>query len=117
MPSDSGRDSTFNSGRIMKNRFVSRVAWGIVLATLLPIAAAQAQYVRLAPPPPVIERPYAAPGPGYRWVPGYHRWDGRRYIWTGGRWVVPPRPRAVWETGRWDRSPYGYHWRPGRWRY
>ncbi len=97
-------------------RFQQKLAWGGLFGTLLPIAAAHAQYVREAPPPPVVERSYNAPGRGYVWVPGYQRWDGRRYGWTGGHWVMPPRPRAVWEPGRWDRTPGGWRWIPGRWR-
>ncbi len=102
-----------------ENRWIKniwkRTAWAMVLGAVLPIAA-EAQYVRIAPPPPVVERPYAAPGRGYTWVPGYQRWDGRRYIWTGGRWALPPRPRAVWVPGRWDRRPGGWYWVGGHWR-
>lgn len=100
----------------MKKTFVQRAAWLTLLGTLLPMAAAQAQWVRTAPPPPVVEHPYRAPGPGYAWVPGYQRWDGHRYIWVGGRWAHPPRPRAAWVPGHWNRGPYGWHWIPGRWR-
>ena len=100
----------------MKTEVWKRTAWAMLLGTVLPIASAEAQYVRVAPPPPVVERPYAAPGRGYVWVPGYQRWDGRRYNWTGGRWVLPPRRAAVWVPGRWDRGPNGWHWVGGRWR-
>lgn len=100
----------------MKTRMLQRTAWAMLLGTLLPFAAAQAQYVRVAPPPPAYERPNAAPGRGYVWVPGYQRWDGQRYIWSSGRWVLPPRPAAVWVPGHWDRSAYGWHWVGGRWR-
>jgi hypothetical protein len=44
-------------------------------------SAAFAQVVvRVAPPPPIVERHPVAPGPRYVWVGGYHRWDGRRYV-------------------------------------
>src|SRR6266545_1274183 len=33
-------------------------------------------YVRVGPPAPIIETRIVAPGPGYVWVPGYHRWSG-----------------------------------------
>ena len=93
-----------------------KIAFLSLLGTLLPIAAAQAQWVHVAPPPPVFERHAPPPGPGYQWVPGYHRWDGHRYIWASGRWVVPPRARAVWIPGRWVNSPRGWFWRSGHWR-
>jgi len=88
-----------------------------VAGLLLSAGAAYAQvYVRVGPPPPVVERPIPAPGRGYAWIAGYHRWDGHRYIWAPGRWVVPPRPRAEWVPGHWDSRPRGYIWVPGRWR-
>ncbi len=100
----------------MNANYLKRTALLAILGAILPLASAVAQYVRVAPPPPVVERPYAAPGRGFVWVPGYHRWNGHAYIWTGGRWVLPPRPAAVWVPGRWDRGPSGYHWMPGHWR-
>ena len=83
---------------------------------MLAAGMAQAQFVRVAPPPPVVERRLPAPDARYVWVPGYHRWDGRAYVWTGGRWVLPPRPHAFWVAGHWDPRPGGYVWVPGRWR-
>ncbi len=94
-----------------------RAAGILLLGSVLGIAGSvQAQYVRVQPPPPVVERPYQAPGRGFVWIPGYQRWDGHHYQWSGGRWVHPPRPAAVWEPGRWERSPAGWLWVPGRWR-
>ena len=74
-------------------------------------------YVRVGPPAPIYEVRTVAPGPGYIWVEGYHRWDGRAYVWINGRWAMPPRPRAVWVGGHWDRNSHGYFWVDGRWRY
>ena len=93
-----------------------KIALFSLLGTVLPITAAQAQWVHAAPPPPVVERHAPPPGPRYRWVPGYQRWDGHRYLWVGGRYVLPPRPRAVWVPGRWVNSPRGWIWRSGHWR-
>ena len=98
----------------MTYKSFSRIACLLLLGTVLPYG--QAQYVHVGPPPPVVEHPYRAPGPNYRWVPGYQRWDGHRYAWTGGRWVLPPRPGAFWVAGHWDRSAYGWRWAPGYWR-
>ena len=100
----------------MRMKIQARTAGLLLLGSMLSMAAADAQYVREGPPPPIVERQYAAPGRGYTWVPGYQRWDGRRYQWSGGRWVLPPRARAVWMPGHWDRSPNGWHWVPGGWR-
>jgi hypothetical protein len=73
-------------------------------------------FVRVAPPPVIVERPIARPGPGYVWVGGYHRWDGARYVWTPGAWVMPPRPHAVWVEHRWVRRHGGWVFVEGRWR-
>src|SRR5215467_11807993 len=73
--------------------------------------------VRVAPPPPVrvgvVGRP---PHPGFVWIEGYQRWDGRRYVWVSGRWVRPPRPGAVWVSPAWTRRGSGWVFRSGYWR-
>jgi hypothetical protein len=80
--------------------------------------AAHAQvYVRIGPPPPapreVVPPP---PHPGYVWRPGYHRWDGARYVWVPGNYAAPPRPHAYWAPGHWRNTPRGYVWAGGHWR-
>ena len=87
-----------------------------ICALMLPVGAAQAQLVRVPPPAPVYERRSPPPDGRYVWIPGYHRWDGRAYVWTGGKYVLPPRPHAVWIAGRWDPRPGGWIWVPGHWR-
>ncbi len=73
-------------------------------------------YVRIAPPPPIVETVVVAPGPGYVWVPGYYRWSGTAYVWVPGAWVRPPRPRAVWVPGHWVHDRRGWFFVEGRWR-
>ncbi len=73
-------------------------------------------YVRTGPPSPIVESRVAAPGPGYVWVPGFHRWDGAAYAWVGGRWERPPRARAAWVPGRWIHHRSGWHFVDGHWR-
>jgi hypothetical protein len=106
----------------MRRRHLLRTAVaGSLLAASLTVSSACADtsgrlYVRVGPPVPVYEVRIAAPGPGYVWIGGYHRWDGRAYAWVAGRWAQPPRPRAVWAAGHWDHNGHGYFWVEGRWR-
>jgi WXXGXW repeat (2 copies) len=88
-----------------------------VLGVFLAFGAANAAViVRVAPPPPVVEARVPAPGPGYVWIPGYQRWDGGRYIWVAGSWVLPPRPHARWIAHRWVRRHGGWVLEEGHWR-
>ena len=87
------------------------------LAGMLTASAFAADvYVNIAPPRAVIEHPIARPGPHYIWTPGYHRWDGRAYIWVPGAWVVPPHPHAHWVAHRWVHRHGGWVMVEGHWR-
>jgi hypothetical protein len=89
----------------------------LALGCSLGIGAAYADvYVRVGPPRPLYERRLPPPGAGYVWTPGYHRWDGRSYLWVPGRYVLPPRPRAVWVPARWVHRPGGWVFIEGHWR-
>jgi hypothetical protein len=95
------------------NKLVFTALFGLALAA----GSANAQvYVRVAPPPVIVEHPPAPPGPRHVWIRGYHRWDGARYVWVPGYWAVPPRPRAVWVDGHWAQRPRGWVWVAGHWR-
>lgn len=72
--------------------------------------------VRVAPPRPVVETRVPAPGPGYVWTPGYHRWDGHAYGWVPGGWVRPPRPHSHWVAHHWEHRHGGYVMVEGHWR-
>jgi hypothetical protein len=65
--------------------------------------------VERVPPPPPEHRDWA-------WHAGYHRWDGRAYVWVPGEYVAPPHPRARWVSGHWDRRHGEYVWVEGHWR-
>lgn len=94
--------------------------WMLALAAtaLLGASSAFAQVVvRVAPPAPIVEVRPVAPSPRHVWIGGYHRWDGHRYVWVGGRWALPPRRGGVWVPGRWAPRPGGYVWVGGHWRY
>ena len=85
-------------------------------AAVMPTLASAQVYVRVRPPAPVYERRGPLPGRGYVWHPGYQRWDGARYVWVPGSYVIAPRPRARWVPGGWVYSRHGYRWREGYWR-
>ena len=96
---------------------VKKIAMAALLAlTFLPAATYAQVVVRIGPPPPIVERRPPPPDRGSVWIGGYHRWDGQRYVWVGGRWDRPPHPGARWEAHRWVHR--GDHWelREGHWR-
>ena len=88
-----------------------------VLGLGLGIGAMQAEVVvRVAPPRAVVEHRGVRPSREHVWVGGYHRWDGRAYVWTPGAWVLPPRPHAHWVAHRWVRRNGGWVMVEGHWR-
>ena len=90
---------------------------GFVFAGALTFSAAAGEVlVRVAPPVAVVETRGVAPGPGYVWIDGYHRWDGNAYAWNAGRWEQPPRPHARWVAHHWVHRNGGYVLVEGRWR-
>jgi hypothetical protein len=100
-------------------KLLSRLAGLALLVGLLGATAAEARtriYVRVGPPPVVVERAVVTPGPGYVWVAGHHQWTGREYTWVPGSWVRAPYRHARWVSGNWQRSHRGYYWRDGYWR-
>ena len=100
-------------------RTLSRFATLAVLTGLLMVSAAEARtrvFVRIGPPPIVVERPVASPGAGYVWQPGFHQWNGNSYAWRAGTWVQPPHRHSRWVAGRWVHERNGYYWQEGRWR-
>jgi len=97
----------------MKNVMLKAVC-GFCLAAATAAAGAQV-YVRVGPPPRPREVVPVNPHPGWVWHEGYHRWDGRRYVWVPGEYVAPPRPGVRWVPGHWDRRHGGYVWIEGHW--
>ena len=63
-------------------------------------ALAQEVVVRAAPPyvevPPAYVEIGPPPGPGYVWIPRYHRWEFHHYY----RGFVRPAPRAYFRRWR-----------------
>ncbi|MBV8900603.1 MAG: YXWGXW repeat-containing protein [Verrucomicrobia bacterium] len=95
-----------------------------MLATLaasffaLTITPGRAQvFVRVAPPAPIVEPgPPRPPGPGYVWVAGHWHWNGYRWVWRHGHYVLRPRGRGEWVPAHYDRRPGGWVYVPGHWR-
>jgi len=96
---------------------LSAVFFGLTLLAGSADAAPRARvYVRIGPPAPIVETRIARPGSHYVWVDGYQRWNGRAYVWTPGRWAVPPRGRAHWVPARWVHDRHGWYIVEGHWR-
>jgi hypothetical protein len=89
----------------------------VLACMVLPAASSFGQVViRVGPPAPIVEHPAPAPGPGFVWVSGYHRWDGQRYVWVPGRWDRPPRPHARWVAAHYAHRRGGWVFVEGHWR-
>ena len=73
---------------------------------------------RAPPAPPAVEVDVVPPPPGpeFYWVGGYHRWDGRRYVWIRGRYLRRPHAAARWEGAHWEGRGRSHVWIEGRWR-
>jgi WXXGXW repeat (2 copies) len=90
---------------------------GLVFASALTFSAGAAEViVRVAPPAAIVETRPAAPGAGYVWLGGYHRWNGTAYAWVPGKWELPPRPHAHWVAHRWVKRGGGWVFVEGHWR-
>ncbi len=86
------------------------------LALTTGVFSASAQiYVKIRPERPHYER-VVAPSPRHVWVDEDWEMRGGKYVFVGGRWAEPPRPRAAWIPGHWRQRPRGWVWVPGHWR-
>ena len=88
-----------------------------LVALAIGMGAAQAQIVvKVAPPRAQVEHRGARPSREHVWINGYHRWDGKSYVWESGRWEKAPKPHAVWVAPRWQHRHDGYVFVEGHWR-
>ena len=87
----------------MIRRTLASILFIGTLAAGAPMAAAQV-YVNIAPPPPRVEVKVVAPGPGYVWIGGYHRWAAGAYV-CGSRAMGEAAPRR----SRLDPGPLEEH--------
>lgn len=92
------------------------VATSAVLLSVGTAVAGAQLVVRIGPPPPPRVEVIPRARPGYAWVPGYQRWDGRRYVWVRGQYRRPPRRGGVWVPGEWRSERGGQVWHKGYWR-
>jgi hypothetical protein len=92
------------------------IAAGLFALSLFGVAQGAEVRVSIAPPPPPREIVVVRPGSRYVRVPGYYRWDGRRYFWVAGYWSMPPRGRTVWVPGGWQYRGGMHIWVEGQWR-
>src|SRR5438105_13635428 len=90
--------------------------FGLVIGMLWsqPSLAAVRVYVPVPPPPLVVETAPAPPSPSHAGIGGYHRWDGRTYVWLRGRSAVPRGHYRVWVPGRGAPHRRGYYRSTGR---
>lgn len=90
---------------------------GLVLAGGLALQVSAADIiVKIAPPHDVVEKRGNPPERGFVWISGYHRWDGKAYVWVPGRWEKPPHEHAVWIAHKWVKRRGGYVLVEGRWK-
>ena len=98
----------------MKRKIMAGVL--VLFGTVLAGCAGGAYYVRTGPPAPRYEVVGVAPGAGFVWTNGY--WDrrGGNWAWVGGRWLRPPRARAVWVAPEWRQEGRAWRFHRGHWR-
>jgi len=97
---------------MFRNKLLALIFAGAMAATS---SYAADIVVKIAPPRIRVEKRGRAPGPGYAWQPGYHRWDGNGYVWEPGRWERVPRAHARWIAPRWEHRKNGWVFIEGRW--
>lgn len=92
------------------------VTAAVLTLALIPAAVVAQTVIRIAPPPPVVERPGPVPGPRYVWIGGYYRWNGHSYVWVHGHYIIAPHAGAVWVPAHYVARPGGYVYVAGHWR-
>ncbi len=72
-------------------------------------------YVKKTPPKAIAETPSTRPHASAVWIPGFWKWNGKKYVWAKGYWEINPQGKE-WVTGRWEKTRNGWLWKPGYWR-
>jgi hypothetical protein len=70
-----------------------------------------------APPPPQYEAVPPPPGERYVWEPGHWHWDGVRYFWVRGHYVIRQAGYGHYVPGHWRWAPRlgRYEWIGAHW--
>jgi hypothetical protein len=102
---------------------ISKILFLLMAVSMFAVSESNAQvsagiYVGVRPERPrgvVVARP-PRPSRAHVWVAEEWTPANGSYAYHPGRWVVPPRPGAVWIAGSWHhRHGRGYVWIPGHW--
>jgi hypothetical protein len=87
----------------------------ILMTGLSSQCAPRTVYVRKAPPPVRVEVKPAPPFAKAVWIPGYWKWQGKKYVWIGGSWKKP-RKGYIWVPGHWVKKKRGWFRVEGHWK-
>jgi hypothetical protein len=68
------------------------------------------------PPALRVEEVVPAPSTTHVWIPGHWDWNGHDWVWTAGKWELPPSSSSVWVSGHWEWDGTNWVWVPGYWR-
>lgn len=85
---------------------------GFSLAT----AYAEEIVVKERPPADLIDNRGNPPDKDHVWIDGYHKWDGRVFVWVPGHWDTRPQPKAKWEKAHWRKDHNQWTFVEGRWK-
>lgn len=88
---------------------------GLMAAVAAP-ALAQPALPYPPPPAPQAEAVPAAPGSQYVWEPGHWHWNGVRYVWMHGRYVIRAAGWSAYVPGAWHWNGVRWVWIPAHWR-
>jgi len=86
---------------------------GCVVAT--PVASYPAAVSYPPVPAPRAEYIPPAPGGGSAWIAGHWRWNGARYAWIPGQYVVRPAAYTRWVPAHWANRGGAWVWVRGHW--
>ena len=68
-----------------------------------------------APPAPPYETVPPPPGHAYIWAPGHWHWNGYKYRWIRGHYVLRHPGWHHWANGHWAVIGGRWAWIPGHW--
>ena len=97
-------------------RQLSRIGIFMIIIMAASFSSVAQIYVTVRPSYQVVTRP-VQPSVQYVWID--EEWQPRngKYVYSGGRWVNPPKKSYMWQPGHWQRNgKRGERWTPGRWR-